>query len=135
MFGRKQKTENTTTSTSSKSSSKSSSNLNSASVIVKGTVIEGDFYSKSDTRLDGIINGKITCDARLIMGKEAIVEGTAQTKGAKIAGVFNGDLKVEGKLSLGSFAKVDGNVKADKLEVEEGASLNGDIAIGKYEKK
>ena len=46
MFGRKQKTENTTTSTSSKSSSKSSSNLNSASVIVKGTVIEGEFYSE-----------------------------------------------------------------------------------------
>lgn len=134
MFGRKQNAESNTTSTVSKSSNNTNTS-NSACVIVQGTVIEGDFYSKSDTRLDGIINGKVTCDARLIMGKEAVIDGTAQSKGAKIAGVFNGDLNVDGVLSLSSSAKVEGVVKAKELEVDEGASLNGDIAIGKYEKK
>ncbi|MFK7951196.1 MAG: polymer-forming cytoskeletal protein [Saprospiraceae bacterium] len=134
MFGRKKKTENNTTSTISKSSN-STNTSNSACVIVKGTVIEGEFYSKSDTRLDGIINGKVTCEARLIMGKDAIIDGIAQSKGANISGVFTGDLTVDGILSLGNAAKVEGNVKAAELEVEEGAFLNGDIAIGKYEKK
>lgn len=139
MFGRKQKAESKTTSTNSKSSSKLSSKSsnsqtsNSACVIVKGTVIEGEFFSKNDTRLDGIITGKVTCDARLIMGKDAVVDGIAKSKGAKIAGVFNGDLTVEGVLSLANSAKVEGNVKADELEVEDGASLNGDIAVGKKE--
>lgn len=134
MFGRKQNAENNTPSTVSKSSNNTNTS-NSACVIVKGTVIEGEFYSKNDTRLDGIINGKVTCDARLIMGAEAVIDGTAQSKGAKIAGKFTGDLTVDGILSLANSAKVEGNVKAVKLEVEDGASLNGDIAIGKYEKK
>ena len=134
MFGRKNNVENNTTSTVSKSSN-AVNYSNSACVIVNGTVIEGEFYSKNDTRLDGIINGKVTCDARLIMGKEAIIDGTAQSKEAKISGKFDGDLKIEGILSLGNTARVEGNIKAAKLEVDEGASLNGDIQIGKYEKK
>lgn len=134
MFGRKQNTESKNN-TSNVSKSPSSSSSNSACVIVKGTVIEGDFYSKSDTRLDGVINGKVTCDARLIMGVEAIIEGTATCKDAKIAGSFSGDLTIERLLSLGNSAKVDGNINAAQLEVDEGALLNGDIAVGKFEKK
>ncbi len=110
-------------------SSSSSNGTQSACVIVSGTVIEGDFYSKSDTRLDGIINGKVKCDARLIMGVEAAIEGSVETNDAKISGSFTGDLIVKGLLSLSSTAKVNATVKALKLEVEEGAVLNGDMTV------
>lgn len=135
MFGRKQNSEKNSTKSNTSKTFNNTNTSGSACVIVKGTVIEGEFYSKSDTRLDGIINGKVTCDARLIMGKEAMIEGIAQSKGAKIAGKFTGDLTIDGVLSLSDSAIVKGNVKATELEVEDGALLNGDIEIGKYEKK
>ena len=133
IFGKKPNTESQVASTTSSSSNNSSSK--SACVIVHGTVIEGEFYSKSDTRLDGTIKGKVTCKARLIMGKESVVEGVVESNDAKIAGKFSGDLSIAGLLSLDDSAKVDGNVKADKLEVAEGALLNGDVAIGKSPKE
>lgn len=129
MFGQK-KTENTQNTSSSPSSSKTTTSSNSACVIVNGTVIEGDFYSKSDTRLDGIIKGTVKCDARLIMGNQAEIEGTVTSKDANITGSLNGDLKVEGLLSLGDTAKVSGNIKSGRIEIAEGAVLNGDVAVG-----
>lgn len=133
MFGKKQKSEKSRQTTSVSTSNTKSSSSQSACVIVSGTIIEGTFYSKSDTRLDGIINGDVKCDARLIMGTEASIEGTVRSQGALINGKFRGDLVVEGLLSLSSTANVTGNIKSAQIEIEEGAILNGDIAIGKKE--
>jgi cytoskeletal protein CcmA (bactofilin family) len=133
MFGQKKIVKNTpSTASNSTSNSKSSSgsNSNSACVIVNGTIIEGDFYSKNDTRLDGMIKGTVKCDARLIMGKTAEIEGTVKSTDANISGELKGDLEVSGLLSLRDTARVSGNVKAGKMEVEEGAILNGDVAVG-----
>jgi cytoskeletal protein CcmA (bactofilin family) len=133
MFGQKkiEKTNQTTASNSSnKSSSNSSSSSNSACVIVNGTIIEGDFYSKNDTRLDGIIKGTVKCDARLIMGNTAEIEGTVKSTDANISGDLKGDLEVSGLLSLSDTARLSGNIKAGKIEVEEGAVLNGDVTVG-----
>jgi cytoskeletal protein CcmA (bactofilin family) len=68
------------------------------------------------------------------MGKEAVVDGVVESKDAKIAGAFSGELNIQGLLSLEDSAKVEGSVKADKMEVAEGALLNGDVAIGKSQK-
>lgn len=129
MFGKKNN-ENANKTTSSSPISKLGSNTQSACVIVQGTVIEGDFYSKNDTRLDGTIKGTVKCDARLIMGNQSEIEGKVNSKNATIMGSLSGDLEIEGLLSLGDTARVSGNVKASKMEVAEGAFLNGDIAVG-----
>jgi cytoskeletal protein CcmA (bactofilin family) len=108
-----------------------SNNIESACVIVKGTVIEGEFKSNSDTRMDGIIRGNVDCSARMIIGKDARIEGNVKTKQASIAGSFLGELEVLEQLSLSGTANVDGTVSAKELSVEDGAMLNGNIMIGK----
>jgi cytoskeletal protein CcmA (bactofilin family) len=132
MFGQKKKenTNQTTASTAnSKSTSTSVSTSNSACVIVNGTVIEGDFYSKNDTRLDGMIKGTVKCDARLIMGNAGEIEGTVKSTDANISGELKGDLEVSGLLSLSETARLTGSIKAGKIEIEEGAVLNGDVTV------
>ncbi len=104
------------------------SNNRSACVIVQGTIIEGDFHSKSDTRLDGIINGNVVCEAKLIMGSESEITGNVKSNDALIAGKFDGEMNVNGELSLKSTAKVNGQITTQKVEIEEGAVLNGNIA-------
>ena len=105
----------------------------SACVIVNGTVIEGDFRSTTDTRLDGVIIGNVNCKARIIMGQSSKIEGNIHTQQASIAGEFMGEMEVKETLSLKPTAKLNGKINAGKLEVEEGAMLNGDIKIGKFE--
>lgn len=110
---------------------KATPSVESACVIVKGTVIEGEFKSKSDTRMDGTIIGNVTCDARMIIGPSARIEGNINTQQANISGTFAGDIQVKELLTLTSTAQVEGTVSAKDLCVEEGASLNGDVQIGK----
>lgn len=106
-------------------------NNQSACVIVQGTIIEGEFYSKSDTRLDGIINGNVVCDARLIMGNASEINGTIKSKDVLIAGKFEGEMTVKESLSLKSTANVNGQISSNKIEVEAGAILNGNMVTTK----
>lgn len=110
---------------------KTAPTIESACVIVKGTVIEGEFKSKSDTRMDGTIIGNVTCDARMIIGPSARIEGNITSQQANISGTFTGDIQVKELLTLTSTAKVEGTVVAKDLCVEEGAMLNGDVQVGK----
>lgn len=105
---------------------KNSSNR-SACVIVQGTIIEGEFYSKSDTRLDGIITGNVVCEAKLIMGNSSEIRGTVQSNEVLIAGKFEGEMKVKESLNLKSTAKMNGEITTKKVDIEEGAILNGNI--------
>lgn len=107
------------------------SNNQSACVIIQGTVIEGDFYSKSDTRLDGTINGNVVCDARLIMGNSSEINGHIKSNDVLIAGKFEGEMTVKELLSLKSTANVNGQISTNKIDVEEGAILNGNMVTTK----
>lgn len=140
MFGSKKKetSQNQPMSSNTKKSSKTtnaSTSLSSACVIVQGTVIEGDFKSPNDTRMDGVVIGNISCDAKIIMGTDARVEGNIMTHQARIAGKFSGQLICKDLLQLDTTAKIDGTVQAQQLEMEEGAMLNGELSIGKSDKK
>lgn len=115
----------------SKKSNAASNTLSSACVIVNGTVIEGNFKSPNDTRMDGTVIGNIDCAAKIIMGADAKVEGNINTHQARISGLFSGELKVKDLLQLGNTAKIDGIVNTAQLEMEEGASVNGTLKVGK----
>jgi len=131
MFGKKKTKNSASQDMGSSNNNKSAvNNSGSACVIVKGTVIEGKFKTSNDTRMDGIIKGDFHCDARMIMGESALIEGNVVTKQANIAGTFNGEIKVKELLSLASTAKVVGIVNANEIAVEDGAILNGTINVG-----
>ena len=135
MFGSKNKNKSKSNdkpmSSNSKKSNSGSNTMASACVIVKGTVIEGNFKSPNDTRMDGKIIGNIDCAAKIIMGAEAEVEGNIDTHQARIAGLFSGELRVKDLLQLGTTAKLDGTINAAQLEMEEGATVNGSLKVGK----
>ena len=65
------------------------------------------------------------------MGAEAEVEGNIDTHQARIAGLFSGELRVKDLLQLGTTAKLDGTINAAQLEMEEGATVNGSLKVGK----
>ena len=133
MFGNKNKNKSPDKlmSNNSKKSNAASNAISSACVIVKGTVIEGDFRSPNDTRMDGTVIGNINCAAKIIMGAEARVEGNIDTLQARISGSFSGELRVKDLLQLGNTAKLDGIINTAQLEMEEGATVNGTLKVGK----
>lgn len=98
--------------------------------IVEGTSVEGTMKTKTDLRVDGMHNGNITCDGRLIIGSTGRIEGEVKCQNAVIEGFFKGNLTVDGVLDVRETANVTGDIKTDKLLVQSGANFNGTCDMG-----
>jgi cytoskeletal protein CcmA (bactofilin family) len=103
---------------------------NDTCFIAEGTVINGDFSTTANVRLDGKILGNVDCNGKIIMGKKGSINGNIRGDKLSIEGFFEGDLYVADTLHLLSTANVTGLFRAGKLIVDEGAVLNGDCQIG-----
>ena len=97
--------------------------------LVKGTSLVGDITSQSDIRIDGKIKGNLNCSAKVIIGPTGEVEGNVDCKSAVIEGTFDGVLHVNELLSIAETARVTGEVRYNKLIVQPGAVLIGDVRL------
>lgn len=127
MFGNNAKKESSSKTPS--SSSSSTSGGHSLNSIVQGTNIEGTIKANSDLRVDGHINGKIFCDAKIIIGPTGKVEGEITCQNAVIEGDFKGTLQVKELLNIRETAKVQGEISYSKLIVQPGGIIEGTLSI------
>jgi len=92
--------------------------------ISEGTKIVGDITSKGGFRIEGIVEGNVKTDGRVVVGQSGKVKGTLICDNADFEGEFSGKLDIAGTLTLKSTAKIEGEVLIGKLAVEPGASFN-----------
>ncbi len=123
MFGSK-KNKETNKHTDAGSTTSRSGSLNT---LVKGTSIKGDIKAESDIRIDGRIDGTLSCSAKVIIGQTGVVEGEITCFNAVIEGRFDGNLVVKETLSLKETAIINGDASYDKLIVQQGAVINAAI--------
>lgn len=100
-------------------------NINAVSRISAGTVFKGEIESKSDIRIDGTFEGKISTTGRVVVGEGAYVKGEILCDNADIFGKVEGSLTVRDVLSLKSACEVKGNLEIAKIAVELGSSFDG----------
>ncbi|MBL0119045.1 MAG: polymer-forming cytoskeletal protein [Saprospiraceae bacterium] len=86
-----------------------------------GSTISGDIVAKNDFRIDGALNGNLTCDARIIIGESGNIEGNIICASAVIQGKLTGTLKVSDTLEVNSKAIINGEVSTGRLIIENGA--------------
>ena len=84
---------------------------NSTTIISQGTKIVGEFNLSAKLHIEGEIEGKVTSNNLVSIGK---------------TGVVSGELKAEKLLINGKFS---GKVQADVVEITKGGELTGDIVI------
>jgi cytoskeletal protein CcmA (bactofilin family) len=92
--------------------------------LVRGTTIEGTIKCENDIRIDGIIRGKLTSTAKVIIGPNGLVEGEIRCQNAVIEGQFKGQLFVSELLNVRESATVEGDIRTNKLTVQSGAKFN-----------
>ena len=79
-------------------------------IITDGTTVKGDIVASGDFRLDGLLEGNIQLNGKLVIGD---------------SGVVNGNLSVKELLSLHASARVRGDILINKLSIEPGAVFSG----------
>lgn len=99
-------------------------NPNAFNSLVQGTVVEGTVRSESDIRVDGLIKGKLFCDAKVVIGPTGQIEGEIRCANAVVEGKFDGNIVVSELLNVRENAVVSGEVTTGKLLVQSGAIFN-----------
>jgi len=79
--------------------------------LTKGSRIVGEIFADSDFRIDGDVEGTITCNGKVVIGQKGFLKGSITCVNAEIIGTVEGDITVSELLSLRSTANIKGNVK------------------------
>ena len=95
-----------------------------------GTVITGDFQSKGDIRVDGILKGSVNTSGKVVLGKDGVIEGDVICNSADVSGVIKAKITVSQLLSLKATAKLNGDIITNKLSIEPGAVFTGSCSMG-----
>ncbi len=99
------------------------------SIVSENSVINGDFISESNLRVDGKIKGNVVVLGRIVIGKKGFVEGDITSNELDVEGGIKGNVKVEKKIFLAPTAKIIGNIRTSKIVIEEGASFTGNCEM------
>jgi len=105
--------------------------------LTNGSKIIGKIVADSDFRIDGIVEGDITCTGKVIIGQTGFLKGSISCVNAEILGTVEGNILVNDTLTLRRTAIITGDVKTKILMVEPDAVFNGtcsmkeDVAVKK----
>ena len=109
---------------------KASSSPIGASIFGKDMYVNGTIYSKVDMRVDGIVEGEMECEGKVIMGEESQLDlSTLKTNTVNINRTLTGDISASTGIVIGGKGTVTGNLKTPSLQVDQGAILNGTIKM------
>ena len=101
----------------------------SVDIIESSTKIIGDIFSEADFRIDGIVEGNITTNGKIVVGKSGKINGKINCSNADISGSISGKIEVNEVLSLMSESLIQGDIITGKLSVEEGAQVEASISM------
>jgi cytoskeletal protein CcmA (bactofilin family) len=104
------------------------------SIIGPGMKVVGDCHTEGTVRVEGLVEGSIRAGKAVVIGKQGRVKGDIHTQDAVVSGHVTGTLVAESRLELQATCHIDGEVRTRRMQLEEGAVLNGTVEMGEKKK-
>jgi cytoskeletal protein CcmA (bactofilin family) len=92
--------------------------------------VVGDCETEGTLRVEGTVLGAVRAGKAVVVGKDGLVEGDISTQDAVISGTVRGTLIAESRLELQATCRIEGDIRARRMQLEEGALLNGTVQMG-----
>ena len=90
--------------------------------LAAGTTIKGNIITETDFRLDGKVEGDISCNGKIVIGPKGSVTGNIVSENAEILGEVDGSVKVSAKLILKSTAIIKGDIYTQRSNQTHGST-------------
>lgn len=100
-------------------------------MLVEGATIAGDMSSKTDIRIDGVLEGNLKCEAKVVIGKNGKVLGNISCASILVEGKIDGNVEAKDKMHLLASSVILGGLSTNKLIIEDGAMFNNVAMMGK----
>lgn len=104
------------------------------SIIGPGMTIVGDCETDGTVRIEGSVEGSVKAGKAVVIGKQGTVTGDISTQDAVISGRVDGKLVAASRLELQSTCHIEGEIHTRRMQLEEGAVLNGSVHMGEVAK-
>ncbi len=95
--------------------------------------IEGKLTYDGHVHVDGHAEGEFRVTGNIEVASGAKVKALLEASNVTIKGEVEGTLNARDKLVLGKNAKWSGDITVRRLQIEDGASLNGHVRMGDFE--
>ena len=100
------------------------------SIIGAGMTLVGDSDTDGSLRIEGTVRGNVRAGKSVVVGRAGLVDGSVFTQDAVIAGRVSGGIHAGSRLELQATSEVSGEIVAPRMQVEEGAKVQGQVAVG-----
>jgi cytoskeletal protein CcmA (bactofilin family) len=98
--------------------------------IGKSISIKGDVVGDEDTIIEGRVEGRIELkNHHLTVGPNGDVTGEISAKQVTIVGCVRGNVSAAERVEVSDSGRLDGDLVAPRLLVQEGAQVNGTVAM------
>ena len=97
--------------------------------------LEGKLTYEGHVHVDGRAEGELHVTGNIDVASGARVKALLEATNVTIKGDVEGTLSARDKLILGKNAKLSGDITVRRLQIEDGASLNGHVRMGDFEQQ
>lgn len=98
-----------------------------------GDTLDGKLTYNGHMTVQGQAQGEFRITGNFEVGNGATVKALIEGSNVTIKGDAEGMLTAREKLTLGKSGKFSGDVTVKRLQIEDGASLNGHVRMGSFE--
>ena len=101
------------------------------SYVGSNTTIKGNFECREDFLVEGAVEGNLSSEGLIVLGKEAVVKGEVSAKEVAISGIVIGTVRCSERVEIFESAKIIGTIQAPVLKMEPGAQINARIIMSR----
>jgi cytoskeletal protein CcmA (bactofilin family) len=95
--------------------------------------LEGKLVYDGSVHVDGHAEGEFKITGNLDVAQGATARISIEAANVNVKGQVEGAVNVRDKLTLGKSARLNGDIVVRRLQIEDGASLNGHVRMGDIE--
>ncbi len=105
---------------------------NSNCIIGKGSSFTGKFTVNGSLYVDGKFEGDINTDGNVVIGAEGKMKTNLSAARVNVGGAFIGNIRASEEVAIEPTGKVLGDITAPKIDLQDGAVLEGATRIRGY---
>jgi len=98
-----------------------------------GDVLEGKLIYDGSIHADGRVEGEVRVSGNIDVANGATVKALLEGSNVTLKGAVEGAVTARDKLTLGKNARVSGDIQVRRLQIDDGATLNGHVRMGEFE--
>lgn len=108
----------------------SGSNDGVISIVGSGMKVNGDVETEGTIRIEGRVEGTVRAGKAVVVGKDGRIKGDIFTQDAVVGGEVNGTIVAESRIELQATCVVEGEIRARRIQLDEGGRVNGKVHTG-----